>query len=163
MPDVKLVLCIRNPVDRAYSQFQMRQRRNPVTKAPSYQELEQSSEKGRYYTLITNNVLPYFPRGQLHLCVAEWMRHDPNAEIQKVYDFLGIGHHSLPNVRLESSIAHGKGKPKVEVKRSDDYKEWHNEYPKLPARMRAKLLKLFEKDNNRLFSFLGYEIPEWSK
>ena len=192
IPDVKLILCVRNPVDRACSQYQMVQRRRyssevpgydnvakfskegknykllvqrgkKVPNAPGYKDVVSLSDKGRYHKLLKNNVLPCFSRDQLHICVAEWMRRDPNTEIQKVYDFLGLEHHSLPNARLESSIAHGKGKLKAEVKRPNDYKEWHNEYPELPVSTRMQLLKLFEQDNNKLFNFLGYTIPEWSK
>jgi hypothetical protein len=162
MPSVKLILCVRNPVDRCYSNFQMggRRKKNATFTDPSG---TRNADKSRYFHLLNNNVLPYYSKDQIHICVAEWMRKDSNKELQKIYSFLDLPDYELPNTDMKANRAHKKGVRLADVKHPKIYKSWKNKYGEMSPELRQHLLKVFEKDNHDLFEFLGYDIPEWHK
>jgi hypothetical protein len=161
LPSVKLILCVRNPVDRAYSNFQMYLRQGDKQAPFTIKSSAKHINRGRYFHLLSKNVLPYYSKDQIHICVAEWMRKDSNKELQKIYSFLDLPDYELPNADMKANKAHRKGVILTDVKHPKIYKSWRNKYDTMPSELREHLLKVFEKDNNDLFEFLGYDIPEW--
>ena len=97
-PDVKLIVCLRNPIDRAYSSYW--QRRN-------YRNLEKLSfedairehlayiDCGLYYKHLIR-YLNYFRRDQILIVLFDDIVLSPEREIKKVFEFLVVD----PAIRL---------------------------------------------------------------
>lgn len=159
IPDVKLIMILRNPVDRSYSNFQMDLRRKRVTKF----NIKRYSGASLYYKHIKNRVLEYFPRESLYICISERMRKNTNEEINKIYNFLGAEQYNLNNKEVSHEKGHIKGRLISTVSNQNFYKSWQVKYDPLPIKTRKKALEFFKPSNEKLFEFLGYEIEEWSK
>ena len=111
-PCVKMILFLRNPIDRAYSAWHLFQVRNkqyilnenrktfkeaiddelefrlnePLNPYVSYSHYLQ---KGLYYKQITN-LLKYFPKQNLCIILLEDLEKDPKSVYNKMYDFLEV-------------------------------------------------------------------------
>ncbi len=95
MPDAKLVAQLRNPVDRAYSDYCMLYRRGEVTAdIDSYLDPARAAGNrflngGQYATQI-QDFLNLFPREQLLVVFFEDMKTNPNGQLQQVREFIGL-------------------------------------------------------------------------
>jgi hypothetical protein len=92
-PDVRLIVSLRHPVDRAYSNYLNDIVAGAVPSATGFREALQSHpeyvEAGRYARYL-RNYLDLFPREQLHVSIFDDARRDPLAAIQEIYRFLGV-------------------------------------------------------------------------
>lgn len=165
MPDVKIVVLLRDPVERAYSHF--RERTNNGVEDLSFEEAlaaEETRTKGEwermladplyyskphdYYTYRDRGIyLPqlqrwheHFPREQLLLVRSEDMYADPEAAFQEVTDFLGVPRHPLVSRRKHN---------------------FHPAEPIAPA-TRAELTEFFTPHNAALYDYLGRDFG-WPK
>lgn len=99
MPDVKLIMLLRNPIDRAYSAYNMNARRArdrfpTFEQAIANQDMSQEAScvylwRGLYAQHI-RHWLRHFPHDQLLFIKSEDFFADPRNTLQKVYEFLGI-------------------------------------------------------------------------
>jgi hypothetical protein len=100
LPDVKLILTVREPIRRALSQYwdNRRHLNEPLTfedAARRYLSDEyRPGEKGYFsrgvYMRYIRSYLRYFPREQLLVLVFEDLIADPHAFYRKIFDFLGV-------------------------------------------------------------------------
>ena len=139
VPNIKLILSMRNPIDRAYSQYMMEIRVDnehlPFKKALiEHENYKQYIGRGLYIRII-NNFLKYFNRNQLLLLDFEDIKERPVYD--KIWDFLGIDGCLLES-RIESRIA--------------------DPYPPMANNTREFLKKLYKEYNNKLFDFLGEDL-----
>jgi hypothetical protein len=91
-PDVKLVLAIRNPIDRAYSQHLHEMNQLFIPPTPFWQALERNPtyvEQGLYATNL-ERWLEVFPRNQIHVVVYDEIRSSPEKALRDLYGFLGV-------------------------------------------------------------------------
>jgi hypothetical protein len=100
LPDVKLIVLLRNPIDRAYSAYNMNKRRENRGDFPTFEEAianeDMSSEqsvlylfRGRYADQI-KHWLRHFSRDQFLFIKSEEFFQDPKNSLSEVYDFLGV-------------------------------------------------------------------------
>lgn len=154
IPNVKLILTVRNPVDRAYSEFQMSVGGNSAKFKQIVDKKKGVWERGKYYDRIKNNVLSFFSAEQICVSVTERMKQDINKELNRLYNFLEV-----KNIELSVKKVRFK-KRDGEVK---EYREWSSGYKPLESSIREELIDEYQTENEKLFNFLGYEIPEWKK
>ncbi len=92
-PDVKLIAILRNPIDRAYSQYRNAIKAGEIAESVSYEvyaEREVSvHEQGKYHEQL-EQYLKYFKREQMLVLIYEDIRTDPVAFMRTVYTFLGV-------------------------------------------------------------------------
>lgn len=92
-PHAKLIAILRNPVDRALSQYRNAIKAGEITENvsfESYREQEKSViEQGRYHEQLVRYI-ELFPQEQLLVLVYEDIKKDPKAFMQKIYRFLEI-------------------------------------------------------------------------
>lgn len=92
--DIKLILCLRNPVERAYSQHQHEVRRGRVTddlldfdiaikSNPSY--IDQG-----FYANHLKNYFAYFKNEQIFICFHEDITSNPEQVLKELYKFLEV-------------------------------------------------------------------------
>jgi len=91
-PDIKLIVCLRNPVDRAFSQYnfikyykkkETRSFDEVIRKEPEY------IEKGLYCKHL-NKYFQAFDKNQIHIIWFEDFKNYPNEVLKKLFHFLGV-------------------------------------------------------------------------
>jgi hypothetical protein len=158
IPDAKLIVQLRNPVDRAYSQFHMRRRDNEEPfesfaealehEDPSFGGRPAAPDPGEWRTYLKRGLyaeqlerwLRYFPREQVHVLSMEDLEAGAEAAMDDLHRFLG-----LPPFRAE---------------RLDP--RFVTEYEPMPADTRSRLLEYFRPHNERLANLLGRDFG-WSE
>lgn len=148
IPHAKLIILLRNPVDRAYSQWN---HYNQIYETYSrnwgwqYTDFETAITKskevikrGEYIDQITS-LLNFFPREQVYIGIAEKLRRHPHKELAKIFSFVEV---SPSPCKFQNRLI-----------------------GKYPCPMKEETRKLlqnhFKPINERLFNFLGYSVPEW--
>lgn len=163
VPDAKLFLCVRNPVDRAYSHYQMHQNKDKNLEF----DYKKYFGEGLYINKIENNIAPFAGKDQLHLCIAEHMKKDPTSGMREVFEFIGVEDLNLPKKVIDGVLRrHRNREEDIEVSRNEPfYRVWDRWSAKgrLEGPERERLLELYRPYNERLFDYLGYEIEEWKK
>ena len=96
MPDVKLILSLRNPVERAWSNTLMRL---VVINKMRYEDIDDSFfyeyfktgawQRGNYRRML-DNWLGEFPREQIFICFYDDLKKDSQGYLLNIFDFLGI-------------------------------------------------------------------------
>jgi hypothetical protein len=107
-PRMRLLVCLREPVDRAFSDY-LDLVKNGQFEGPFSEALDRFPrllDRGRYGTHL-QRYLEHFPREQLHVSLFDDLRRDPQAYADAVYDFLGIGQLELPPADLKSRMPAG--------------------------------------------------------
>lgn len=151
LPDVKLVFLLRNPIDRAYSHFQMIKSlgyEDSTFEQAIYMEDERLSSimskinsddnyyniyeayynylsKG-YYAIHLNRWLKYFSKSQMLVIESEDFFKNPQYVYKEVTDFLGIESHKLDDVSPKNTRSYSNIDPLLRSKLQKHYKV-HNE------------------------------------
>ncbi|MBS4203244.1 sulfotransferase domain-containing protein [Lederbergia citrea] len=143
MPNVKLIVLLRNPVDRAYSHYHHFKRRE--LEKLTFEEAIDKELNGiiepninRTYLARGNYVdqlkrwMDFFPREQFLILESENYYRNPRIGINQVCQFL-----DLPEWNFEYT------------------KEASHPYPKMEEHMRERLIKYFKPYNEKLEDYLG--------
>ncbi len=164
-PRLKLVAVLRDPVERAYSQYQMQVRKRDETlsfeAALDLEEVELPLElerirddpryvspnglrrsyvaRGRYAEQI-ERWLHFFPREQLLVLTSEELLRDPAEVMSQVAAFLGV-----PDLRADRYPLQSAGS-----------------YDSMATETRERLARTFEPHNRRLQELLGREL-DWAR
>jgi hypothetical protein len=107
-PDMRLLVCLREPVDRAFSDYldllKNRQFDGPFTGA--LEQFPRLLDRGRYATHL-QRYLDLFPPEQLHVSLFDDLRADPQAYADDVFGFLAVRRLELPPADLRSRMPAG--------------------------------------------------------
>ena len=145
LPQVKLILLLRNPVDRAYSHFQMNKGN---LKQKDFNQLIESEnaenkrfgfvEKGNYAKYL-ENWITLFSKDQLLILKSEALFKDPQLEMQKVLQHIGVQSHDFENLKAINS----------------------RKYSKIDVESSKKLKAYYRKDGEKLVNLLGEKF-KWN-
>ncbi|MEH7380605.1 sulfotransferase domain-containing protein [Bacillus sp. JJ1533] len=167
MPNVKLIILLRNPVDRAYSQYQMGARNGSCIingRLPSFEEFIEKEmnlpenyyenldrkiylehyrflERGIYINKI-EKWIKVFPQEQMMIIKSEEFYHDPYKVYKEVLAFLNV--------------------PVWEPNKFEFINKFRDKYPKLNETTKQELISYFKPYNERLYRFLGRDL-QWEK
>ena len=158
LPNVKLIVLFRNPVDRAYSNYHLGRRDGDEnlsfedaiqSELENLKKLEKNSEKNiEKYTIPRSYVakgfyseqlktwLKLFKREQLFITSTENFELNPQETLNQIFDFLQI--------------------PKYEITHPKKYKV--ASYPKMENETRKFLVNFYKKFNDELFELIGKEF-----
>jgi len=165
IPDVKLIVILRNPVDRVYSHYQLRVAQGNeslsfdevVDKAITEGEVEAENafelmkEDSNYYnpdystkaylahSKYVDNIeywMKYFPKNQFLILNSEEFDKSPNPVFDNVFNFL-----NLPNFTNLNYVKYNTRK-----------------YDKMKSSTRKKLIEFFKPYNVRLYKLIGKEF-----
>ncbi|MEL6488382.1 MAG: sulfotransferase [Cyanobacteria bacterium J06634_6] len=95
VPDAKLIAVLRNPVERAYSDYLMHIRQVVGNRKPLAEQLETSAQsshtllKGRYYEGL-KHFLDTFGSEQIKVFLYDDLRKDSAKLMQEMYSFIGV-------------------------------------------------------------------------
>ena len=149
VPRARLILLLRDPVTRAFSQWQMQRRQiwNMRHKGkyifPSFRNMMTMIHRGHYYDQI-QHLLTLFPREQLHIAISEWVLQDMQNEYNEMARFLGAETFP-PGVDFRTHFVNKDPEETLGEQEREMLTEWYRPH------------------NEKLFEFLGYDIPEWSR
>lgn len=160
IPTCKILLCIRNPTNRLFSQINMRRKLGKNIDVKKALEDPEYYKRGRYMQ-TTRVLLKYFPKDQIHFvrlpefainrkklfknteisayCSCDCKEENKNP-IKSVFDFLGA-----ENCEINSYEYHFVSYPYLQ------------EYEK----HRVLVNEFYKKDNQDFFDFLGFKIEGW--
>lgn len=98
-PDVKLIAIVRNPIDRAYSQYRNAIKAGEISKQTSFkqylQHVPSAREQGLYAKQLAR-YFRYFSSLQLLVLVYEDSKEDPLAFIKSIYEHVEIDSEFVP-------------------------------------------------------------------
>lgn len=161
-PDVRIIVVLRDPVERAYSHF--KERTYHGGEALSFEEAldaEADRIRGEEERILTENgyvstehenhsylaqgryldMLPrwfkFFPREQIHIALSEEFYADPGRHVNEVWKFLG-----LPPSRLRSRVRHN-----------------YLPAPEMASETRRRLRESLAEHNRDLVDLLGRPLP----
>ncbi len=92
-PNVKLIVILRNPIDRAFSQYRNAIKAGEITEQILFEEFTKQEpsvlEQGKYAEQLTR-YYARFRKEQILVLIYEDIKKDPIAFIRRIYEFLGI-------------------------------------------------------------------------
>ncbi|ADE14482.1 sulfotransferase [Nitrosococcus halophilus Nc 4] len=97
LPHAKLMVCLREPVDRAFSSYlyMVRQGRVKESFETALQHVEELVDHGRYAKHLSH-YLEQFSREQIYVGIFDDLKSDPLGFMNGIYEFLGIDNFELP-------------------------------------------------------------------
>ena len=187
VPDAKLVVILRNPVDRAYSHYWHKRARgseplefeDAVDAEPErlatggYDAFANYSylDRGRYASQL-RRLGQHYSREALHVMVFEHFHDDRRAGFAELCRFLGVDDGFVPpnlgqavnrftqfrSTRLRRVTARLPKAARDVIGRVNTVDE---SYPAMPPPLRARLVQHFAADNADLASWLGRDLSVW--
>jgi hypothetical protein len=154
-PAMRLILCLRNPVERAYSHWAMETARGwdslPFEEAIASEALrcrQALPEQHRvfsylsrgYYSEQLRRLWSFFPREQTLILRQEQLLEDPVGTLPQVYAFLGVDPQPLTQPLRANTGSYSS--------------------PMDPA-IRAQLQELFNPEISQLEQMLGWDLNHW--
>lgn len=188
LPDVRLVLQLRNPVDRAYSDYKMLFRRGTVTGPPETYLDGRESDQPRFlhdglYGAHLERWLDHFDRAQIQVMLFEEVKAAPTEVVAAVCAHIGVSYHFSTEVGtrprnnsgeqflplplrtalapLKSAARPLRGKPLFERMRQVLAREIP--YPPLSDGLRRRMTDYYMRDIERLESLIGRELSGWRR
>ena len=189
LPSVKLVAVLRNPVDRAYSQYWDNRRflaeplsfeqAMDVALTPEYRHGERGYfSRGAYIDQI-ESYLELFRREQLLVLIFEELKQDPEAVFGRCFDFLGVDpSFRCPEMTRASNSSMVWDNPlHAFFLQHNQYQKWvprhwikllcrgqlvKRNYPPMDPATRQRLEDFYRPLNRRLERFLGRELTAWN-
>lgn len=145
IPNAKLIVMLRDPVKRFFSQLNMihgnvSQQRFDRLAIVAIRERSDVLTRGFYIDQL-QYVLSKFPQKQLYIAISEHVKENPTREYNKMFEFLGVS--TLSHVPSDTSIH----KRLYRNRASPDIQD--------------QLVRIYKPYNLQLFKFLGFEISSW--
>ncbi|MCT8161682.1 sulfotransferase domain-containing protein [Pseudoruegeria sp. SHC-113] len=150
-PAMKWILLLRDPVARAYSQWNMQYEKGWETREfldALHHESRSRAELGRHpffsyiqrgrYSLQIKNLLSVFPRENLLLLKSSDLRDAHDEALDTACDFLGVDRFTVPAARVHA-----------------------RSYPPMCSKARALLLRVFRSEVDWLEAETGWDLRAW--
>jgi len=138
-PNIKLILLLRNPTDKAFSNYNHLVRKGMAdniedaikadlavkegTRRPSFRNLV----SGGIYINHLKKLYKVFPKEQVLVIKSEDLFEDPKAEVNKCFRFLGLDEFDLPKYRNFNPGNYGSADQKTRKFLDDFYKPYNKE------------------------------------
>lgn len=190
LPDIKLILTVRNPIERAYSQYWDNRRK--LEEALTFKEtlsvaLSDDYQPGKpgyfsrgAYIRYIKIYLEYFDRKQLLILVFDDMLNDPLSVYKKCFQFLGVDDSfECPEMQLKFNPSAIWSNPIYkyffENPKYSSYlspltrrllffrRKTPYNYPPMDDSTRAKLIEFFSAPNKQLSEFINRDLSFWNK
>lgn len=190
LPDARLIAILRNPIDRAYSNywyqrslgFEPRSFLFAVRKEMAKPDVKvfPNLKRGRYLPYL-ERVCALVPRSNLSVVLFEELRDRPADVLGEVFRFLGVDPHlgpPAPAVRAEnrttmlrserlrrSMLKHDAWRrvPARVVRAIDRMNRVDRRYPPMDAALRSELVAWFADANADLARWLGRDLSAWDR
>jgi hypothetical protein len=163
LPEVRLIAILRNPVDRAYSNYWITVQnglddvsfeeavgregeRINAPKSKFWEAVQPQAYLDRgYYFRQLNHYLEYFKREQLLILLFNDLRKSPGRVVREVFRFLEVDEGYVPHTL---GIVNNKTA---------------TPYPPMDPNTRKRLIALFANENRRLSHMIGRDLSCWDE
>lgn len=183
LPDVKLIACLRDPVDRLYSRYWNARGRFAHNRSVSFQE--KLKEKPQlitegFYCEHLARFLSLWPRERILLLLYDDLVEDPQGFLRAIYRFLDVDEHFVSELAEQKINAAASQKLSVKshsaywvgklLRRAGRHRLAHRvetlnaaALPRLPADIRKWLIDTYYSDRNEQLSrLLGRDLSHWN-
>jgi hypothetical protein len=190
LPDARIVCGLRDPVDRAYSDYQMYLRsrgrrfdpgRDLATTAPWTRPGSHWMRIGRYHEMLSR-YFDLFPREQIHVFLFDDLKRAPANVVRDVYAFVGVDPAFSPDLQtphnvgglpgsmllerfLTSNVIRRAVEPLVPKRAADRVRRLRTQNlrhaPPLPASMRAEMARHFRDEVVKTSELIGRSLDGW--
>lgn len=186
LPEIPLIVQLRNPVDRAYSDYRMLYRRGTITGPPEDYLIRSTTRLGRFlddglYFQHLKRWMGYFPREQIRILLYEDIRERPFWVLEQVCAHIGVPFHfatELEHQRINDGSAHFLPLPmrkllaplKDKVKPLRGHRMFEAvrgifarpvQYPPLSPSLRAELEHYYAPEIENLGRLIGRDLRHW--
>ncbi len=147
IPDARLVYAVRDPVERAVSQYLHHRRDGAETRDPEEALLDPGSQyvaRGRYFERLAPFLATGVFDGRITVVAQEELADDPRTTLRRLYAELGVDDDHWS--------------PDLEQRRNESAET----PPPLSDRLLQRLRAAFADDAERLREFTGQDLPRWS-
>ncbi|MCX5925450.1 MAG: sulfotransferase domain-containing protein [Candidatus Dependentiae bacterium] len=151
-PHTKLIVLLRDPVERAWSHYKMKWRWGNVGRTGGtqqsfeYELINRPDLLGRgLYADLFKRWFAYFPRNQFLIIKSEDLRANPDKIVNQVFSFLGLEEYHLDSYELYNVGSNVR-----------DGIEHH--YPEFKEETRLRLVDYFKPRNKELEELLGMQF-----
>jgi hypothetical protein len=160
IPDVKLIVILRNPVDRAYSSFLhlVRDGREPlrifaqalreedVRIRSSWEHIWHYKQMGFYYDQL-NRYFNRFEKQQIRVYLFEDFITNTSCTLKSIFQFLGVNDSFIPNMSIRHNVSIPKKQNSIELL--------------LEIEVRKRLIEVYREDILKLQELLQRELSKW--
>ncbi len=183
LPDAKLVVSLRNPIERAYSRYWNSKAKYKKNAALSFeQKLEDRPEFIRegFYADQLSRYYEHFPKAQILVLLYDDLIAAPRAYMSSIYAFLGV--EAGFDAGIESfRAAASSGKNRLAKSRSlwllgralqharlygaaDKIRKWNSRsVPRMDRETRRRLVETYWEANRRLERLIGRDLSAWDR
>ncbi|WP_151081405.1 sulfotransferase domain-containing protein [Nocardioides cynanchi] len=187
-PSMRLLVCLREPVDRAFSDYLDLVKNNGYTGSFTDAVVQHPRllDRGRYATHLSR-YLEHFPMSQIHVGLFDDLKTGAQAYADEVYDFLGLDRLMLSEGDLKARMPAGRPRnaavvglakraskgaaslglrrwrsriKRSTVVRSALYKQYRDDKPRLDPSVRDELRAGFADEVARLDHLLGRPVSQ---
>ena len=156
IPDVKLIVTLRQPAERAYSQWCMQRKRKVVPLEYSFVEAFYSNERkqvgmrerGFYYSQLLR-YFEFFERDKISIFLYDELKNDYRSYLKKIYSFLNV------NDEFVSSTADRILHPKLS--------NIPDTSVSIPIDEKREITKYYLDSINRLEDLLKFDLTDWKE
>lgn len=154
-PNMKWILLLRNPIERAFSHWNMEVQRGQEdlnfsdaisseanrldAVSPGQHRVHSYVDRG-FYSLQIERIQQYFEQDQILILKYESFQSDQPGHLQKIFDFL-----ELPEMELESEVELHRGNYQSELGQEE----------------RARLYKVFQEEIEKIEALLNWDCSDW--
>ena len=117
VPNIKLIVILRNPVDRAYSSFMhlIRDEREPITDFAQALKAEESRIKDNwgflwryqdfgFYSVQLERYFEKFDRSQIKVFLYDDFKREPITVLQEICSFLNVDQNFMPDMSVKRNV-----------------------------------------------------------
>ena len=116
IPDVRLILIFRDPIERAFSHYKLRKRMGYYDNGKTFMDvfsMDPYLMDNSLYGKHLDDVLEYFSAEQVLIITHCEMLQNPLSVLSKVMDFIGLASYCFPEKELFSRYSQSFGNPRM--------------------------------------------------
>ncbi len=181
LPDVKMFVSLRNPVDRAYSQYWRMVATSSIDPSTTFEDVLESNDLvlqiGCYSDHLTR-FFEYFAAEQLLIMIYDDLQENPDTFLDDLFSFLGVGigpGSELREQRINAAASLkslSRSKPLWYLYRTLNRLHLYSfagklerfnrrSLPSMKAETRRFLVDYYEDQNTKLEKLIGRELTAW--
>jgi len=185
IPNTKIIVILRNPADRAFSDYcmQIRHSYTGETVEEGLAPDSHSVQGGNYYTML-KQYYDIFPSENILVLKFEDLKSNPEQQVQKMFDFIGVDGKFLPgfnkrhnpggyprNMFVNKILAVASRRETMKwltpnwlvqfIKRRRE-ENWAD-LPEFPPELRSQLVDSYKGEVSKLSQLTGLNFEEWNK
>lgn len=184
LPDVKLIVSLRNPIQRAYSRYwnskALYAHNRRLTFEEKLQDRPEFVAEGMYWDHL-NRYLAVFPRDQILILFFDDLVSDPRGFLQRVYTFLNVDpkvQTGWESVRVNQATGRGNlarsrffvfNLARVLTRMrmhglAQRFRDWNSlDQPAMAVDTWRSLRKIYFEQNRKLEEFTGRDLSHWDR